>query len=378
MWSELLLNRKIPIAKPNFNKEEENAVKEVLKSGILAAGLRTKQFEKEFAEYIGVKHAVAVANGTIALDVALKVVNLGPGDEVITSAFSFIASGNCILFQNAKPVFADIDPRNFNIDSSDVAEKITTKTKALIPIHMFGQPANMDALKEIAEDKKLFLLEDAAQAHGAEYKGQKAGSIGDMGCFSFYATKNMTAGEGGMITTNDPKLAEKARLLINHGQSQKYHHDTLGYNYRMTELCAAIGSVQLKKLDHFNEKRRGNAALLNKEIRNFKGLTPPHVDKDVKPIFHQYVVRVEEEYPKGRDELADFLAEKGIGVSVHYPIPIYRQPLYQKIGYRVVKCPNTEDTCRRVLSLPVHPLVDRKDIKYMLGILKEVSEAKKN
>jgi perosamine synthetase len=368
------LNRKIPIAKPNFGKEEQTAVKEVLESGILASGPRTKQFEKEFAEYVGVKHAVAVANGTIALDAALKALKIDAGDEVITSAFSFIASGNCILFQNAKPVFADIDPRTFNIDPADVAEKITAKTKALIPVHMFGQPANMDALKEIAEDKGIALVEDAAQAHGAEYKGQKAGSIGAMGCFSFYATKNMTAGEGGMITTNDPKLAEKARLLINHGQSQKYHHDTLGYNYRITELCAAIGSAQLKKLDEFNTKRRDNAKLLTQGIRSFNGLTVPYVDKDVTPVFHQYVLRVEENYPKGRDELADSLAEKGIGVAVHYPIPIYRQPLYLKLGYNDTKCPNTEDACRRVLSLPVHPLVDRKDIEYILDVLEELSK----
>jgi len=190
------MNRKIPIANPNFGREEEEAVKEVLESGIIVQGPRTKSFEKEFAEYIGVEHAVAVTNGTIALDVTLKALNLGPGDEVITSAFSFIASGNCILFQRAKPVFADINPRTFNIDPTDVAEKITAKTKAIIPIHMFGQPTEMDALKEIAEDKGIALVEDAAQAHGAEYKGQKAGSIGDMACFSFYATKNMTAGEG--------------------------------------------------------------------------------------------------------------------------------------------------------------------------------------
>jgi perosamine synthetase len=372
------LNRKIPIAKPNFGKEEETAVKQVLESGILASGPRTKQFEKGFAEYIGVEHAVAVANGTIALDVALKALKIGPGDEVITSAFSFVASGNCILFQNAKPVFADIDPRTFNIDPSDVAEKITAKTKALIPIHMFGQPANMDALKEIAEDKGIALVEDAAQAHGAEYKGQKAGSIGEIGCFSFYATKNMTAGEGGMVTTNDPELAEKARLLISHGQSQKYHHDILGYNYRMTELCAAIGSVQLQKIDEFNRKRRDNAKLLTQGIRSFKGLTVPYIDEDVTPVFHQYVVRVEENYPLARDELANHLTEKGIGVAVHYPIPIYGQPLYQKLGYGGTRCPNTEDACRRVLSLPVHPLVDRKDIEYILDVLKDVSEAKKN
>ena len=367
------MTRKIPIAKPNFGKEEETAVKEVLESGILASGPKTKSFEKEFAEYIGVEHAVAVTNGTIALDVALKALKICPGDEVITSAFSFVSSGNCILFQNAKPVFADIDPKTFNIDPSDVAEKITSKTKALIPIHMFGQPAEMDALKEIAEDKGIALVEDAAQAHGAEYKGQKAGSIGDIACFSFYATKNMTSGEGGMITTNDRKLADKARLLINHGQSRKYHHDTLGYNYRMTELCAAIGSVQLKKLDGFNEKRIENAKLLSSGIRKFQGLTPPYVMNDVKHVFHQYVVRVEEDYRLERDVLADRLAERGVGVAVHYPIPIYRQQLYLELGYGETTCPNTEETCRRVLSLPVHPLVDIKDIEYILDVLEDVS-----
>ena len=367
------MNRKIPIAKPNFGKEEETAVKQVLESGILASGPRTKQFEKEFAEYIGVKHAVAVANGTIALDVALKALKIGAGDEVITSAFSFVSSGNCILFQSAKPVFADIDPRTFNIDPADVAEKITAKTKALIPIHMFGQPANMDALKEIAEDKGIALVEDAAQAHGAEYKGQKAGSIGDMGCFSFYATKNMTTGEGGMITTDDTKLARDARLLRNHGQSQKYRHDTLGYNYRMTEFSAAIGSIQLKKLDGFNEKRRENAKLLMQGIRKFHGLTSPYVMKDAKHVFHQYVVRVEDTYSINRDILADRLTQQGIGVAIHYPMPIYKQPLYQELGYRGTTCPLTEEVCSRVLSIPVHPLVNMNDIKYMIDILEDIS-----
>jgi perosamine synthetase len=367
------LNPKIPIAKPNFGKEEVIAVKEVLESGLLASGPRTKSFEKEFAEYIGVKHAVAVANGTIALDVALKLLNLSPGDEVITSAFSFIASGNCILFQRAKPVFADIDPRTYNIDPSDVADKITANTKALIPVHMFGQPAKMDALKEIAEDKGIALVEDAAQAHGAKYKGQKTGSLGKMGCFSFYATKNMTVGEGGMITTNDPKLAEKARLLINHGQSRKYHHDTLGYNYRITELCAAIGSVQLQKLDRFNDKRRENAKLLTQGICKLHGLSEPYVDNCVKHVFHQYVVRVEEGFPRDRDELVGYLNGKDIGVAVHYPLPIYRQPLYLKLGYKGTNCPNTEEACRRVLSLPVHPLVDKEDIEYVLKVIKDVS-----
>ena len=367
------LKRKIPIAKPSFSNEEVAAVKEVLESGIVASGPRTQTFEKEFAKYLGVDHAIAVTNGTVALDVSLKALELGPGDEVITSAFSFVASGNCILFQKSKPVFADINPKTFNIDPSDVAEKITAKTKAIIPVHMFGQPAKMTALKEIAQDKGIWLVEDAAQAHGAEYNEQKAGTIGNIGCFSFYATKNMTVGEGGMITTNNEKLAAKVRSLINHGQSRKYHHDTLGYNYRMTDLCAAIGLVQLKKLDGFNMKRRENAALLTNGISNIKGLTAPYVDKNVKHVFHQYAIRVEDNYELRRDELSGNLTKEGIGNAIHYPIPIYRQPLYLKLGYGELKCPNTEDACRKILSLPVHPMVSREDIEYMLAVLKDAS-----
>ena len=352
-----LLTRKIPIAKPSFDKEEEAAVKEVLESGIIASGPKTKLFEKEYAEYIGVKHAIAVTNGTVALDVALKALKIGPGDEVITSAFSFVASSNCILFQNAKPVFADIDPKTFNIDPSDVAEKITAKTKAVIPVHMFGQPAKMDALKEITDDKKIVLVEDAAQAHGAEYKGRKAGSIGAVGCFSFYATKNMTTGEGGMITTNYSKLANRARLLINHGQNEKYHHDILGYNYRLTDLSAAIGLIQLKKLGNFNEKRIKNAKQLSKGIRKIDGLIEPYVDSNVKHVFHQYVIKVEENYNLCRDKMVNYLTSNCIGNSIHYPIPIYKQILYKELGYKNIKCINTEDACKRVLSLTIHTQV---------------------
>ena len=222
------MKRTIPIAKPVLGREEVEAVRNVFESGILVQGGRTRLFEEEFAEYIGVEHAVAMANGTIALDTALKALRLGPDDEVVTSAFSFIASSNCVLYQGAKPVFADIDPRTFNIDPSDVAEKITAKTRAIIAVHLFGQPAEMDALKEVAEDHEIALVEDAAQAHGAEYKGWKVGGVGDIGCFSFYATKNMTTGEGGMITTNSNELERKARLLRNHGETGKYHHVILG------------------------------------------------------------------------------------------------------------------------------------------------------
>ena len=366
------MRRTIPIAKPVLGGEEVEAVRKVFESGILVQGGRTRLFEEEFAEYIGVEHAVATANGTVALDTALKALKVGPGDEVVTSAFSFVASSNCVLYQRAKPVFADIDPRTFNIDPFDVAEKITMKTKAIIVVHLFGQPAEMDALKEIAEDHEIALVEDAAQAHGAEYKGRKAGGLGDAGCFSFYATKNMTTGEGGMITTNTGELERKARLLRNHGETGKYHHAILGYNYRMSEITAAVGSVQLRKLDKLNERRRKNADLLTRGIEKISGLTAPYVKDNVRHVFHQYVVRVEDGYSMERNKLAEHLREREVDVAVHYPTPLYRQPLYRKLSYGKTVCPMTEDASKRVLSLPVHPSVTEEDTMYILDLLNEL------
>jgi perosamine synthetase len=363
------LKQTIPIAKPLLGKEELEAVREVFESGQLVQGQKVRLFEEEIAKYVGVKHAVAVSNGTAALDLALKALNVAPKDEVVTSAFSFVASANCVLYQGAKPVFADIDPKTFNIDPSDVAKKITARTKAIIPVHLFGQPAEMKELEEVAEEHKIALIEDAAQAHGAEYRGRKVGSIGIIGCFSFYPTKNMTTGEGGIITTNNKEVAEKVRLLRDHGQADKYHHVVLGYNYRMTEVSAAVGLIQLKKLDVFNERRRENAKALTEGIRRIKGLTPPYVAEGVKHVFNQFVVRVEEDYPLKRDKLAEQLKSMGVGVAVHYPLPIYKQPVYVELGYGKTDCPIAEDACKRVLSIPVHPAVTKKDIAYILSVL---------
>ena len=249
----------IPIAKPLIEEEEINAVIEVLKSGMLAHGKEVEAFEREFADYLGIKHSIAVANGTTALDVALKSLKIGPGDEVITTPFTFIASSNSILFQGAKPVFADIDPKTFNLDPNDVLEKINKKTRAIVVVHLYGQPADMKAFKEIAEDYNLYLIEDCAQAHGAEFEEQKVGTFGDIATFSFYPTKNMTTGEGGIVLTNDDELARRADLIRNHGQRKKYLHEELGYNLRMTNIAAAIGRVQLRKLDEWNSKRIENA-----------------------------------------------------------------------------------------------------------------------
>jgi len=365
------MNRMIPIAKPVLGKEELAAVKEVFESGILVQGEKTRLFETEFAKYIGVKHAIAVSNGTTALDVSLKSLGISYGDKILTPAFSFVASSNCALYQGATPVFADIEPKTFNIDPLDVERKITSNTKAIVCAHLFGQPAAMDELVEAAEKRGIVLVEDAAQSHGAEYKGKKVGSIGKVGCFSFYATKNMTTGEGGMITTNDGELAEKIRLLINHGQTERYRHVSLGYNYRITEICAAIGRVQLRKLEGFNRKRRENAKVLTAGVRKIRGLTPPHVAKEVKHVFYQYAIRVENEFPLGRDRLAEHLRKAGVGAAVHYPTPIYKQPLYQKLGYKETVCPNTEDVCAHILSLPVHPAVTKKELAYIIRVLKE-------
>ncbi len=363
--------RFIPIAKPIIEEDEIQAVIRVLKSGMLAQGEEVKLFEQEFAKYIGVKHAVAVANGTAALDLALKAIGIKEGDEVITTPFTFIATANAILFQGAKPIFADIDPKTYNLDPNDVLEKITSKTKAIIVVHLYGQPADMKAFKEIAEDHKLYLVEDAAQAHGAEFMGKKVGSWGDIAIFSFYPTKNITTGEGGMITTDNDKLARKARLLRDHGQTSKYVHEILGWNFRMTNIAAALGRVQLRKLDKFNSIRKRNAEKLTQSLSCIKGIITPYVDPRVKHVWHQYVIRIEENYPLSRDQLMNYLKESGIGTAIHYPIPIHHQPLYRKLGYPQDICPNAIDASKKVLSLPIHPLVSSEDIEYIANKIKE-------
>lgn len=361
----------IPIAKPLIGEEEINAVVDVLKSGMLASGKEVEAFEKEFADYLGAKHGIAVINGTAALDVALKALKIKSGDEVITTPFTFIASVNSILFQGARPVFADIDPKTYNLDPNDVLEKINEKTKAIVVVHLYGQPADMKAFKEIAEDHGLYLIEDCAQAHGAEFEGQKVGTFGDIAAFSFYPTKNITTGEGGMVVTSDEELAKRAKLIRNHGQAEKYLHVELGYNLRMTNIAAAIGRVQLKKLDKWNERRIENAKALTEGIREIDGLIPPYVDKRVKHVFHQYVIKVED-FPVERNELMEKLRERGIGTAVHYPIPVHHQPFYQKLGYPKDCCPNSIEAAKKVLSLPVHPAVGREEIAYITRTLKEI------
>ena len=364
---------RISIAKPILSKEEIKAVNKVLISNKIASGEIVKKFEENFAKYIGTKECVMVSNGTVSLDLALKVLDIKNGDEVLVPDFTFISTANCILFQNARPIFVDINEKTFNIDVEDLKEKITSKTKAVVGVHLFGQPFDIKEVKEICRDKKLFLIEDCAQAHGAEYKNKKVGSFGDLSCFSFYATKNMTTGEGGAITTNNKKLAKKLRLLINHGQTKKYQHSILGYNYRLTNIQAAMGLCQLKKLDKFNEKRIKNAHYLNKNIK-IEGLTKPYVKQNVKHVFHQYVVKLEENFGLRREEFCEYLRKNEIDCAIHYPSPIHKQPLYRNLGYsdKKVKCPVATEIAKKVLSLPVHPGLKKEDLEYMVKTINKL------
>jgi len=353
----------IPVARPVIGPDEVAAVSDVLMSGMLSQGEKVAEFEQKFATYCGTAHAVAVNNGTAALHAALLACDIGPGDEVIVPAFSFIATATAVSMCGAKPVFADVDEQTFNIRPDQVNERITPKTKAVIGVHLFGQPFDVNTVQEICEAHNLVLIEDAAQAHGAQYRGVKVGNFGKAGCFSFYATKNMITGEGGMVTTSDKLTADRLRLIVNHGQSEKYLHTVLGYNYRMTDISAAIGIVQLKKLDKFNLRRRKNAEYYTANL-TAKGLVKPVVSDNVSHVYHQYVVRLTEAFPLSRTAFMDYLKGKGIGSAVHYPIPIHRQPLYAPVA-EPDTCPVATRLADSVLSLPVHPSLDTKDLAFV-------------
>ena len=346
----------INMAKPQIGDEEKKAVMEVMDSGIIAQGPRVKAFEEAFAAMCGVKHAIATTSGTTALHTALLAHGIGKGDEVITSAFTFIASANSALYVGARPVFVDIDPATFNIDPALIEAAITPHTKAILPIHLYGLACDMDAIMAIAKKHNLVVVEDACQSHGAVYKDRKVGSFGT-GTFSLYPTKNMTSGEGGMITTNDPVIDEKCRVLRQHGMRKRYYHDELGYNFRMTDIAAAIGLEQLKKLGRFNEIRQANAGFLS---ANLKGVIVPVVPVGCKHVYHQYTIRV----PGGRrDALRTYLQEHGIGSEVYYPVPIHQQTFYVKdLGFNQ-SLPETERAAQEVLSLPVHPGLSAADLE---------------
>jgi dTDP-4-amino-4,6-dideoxygalactose transaminase len=287
---------------------------------------------------------------------------VGPGDEVITTPFTFIASANSILFTGAKPIFADVDEESYNINPHLIEEKITESTKALLPVHLYGYPCDMDAITHIAAEHGLAVIEDACQAHGAAIRGRKVGSYGT-GCFSFYPSKNMTTAEGGMITTDDDEIADRARLIRNHGQSQLYLHQTMGYNFRMTELQAALGLVQLQKLPEWNRVRIENASYLSQRLSN---LVTPKVSEGYVHVFHQYTVRV----GTHRDGALERLNQAGVGARVYYPLPVHQQPFYRQLGYDE-SLPVAERMSQEVLSLPVHPALTRDELD---KIVDEVSK----
>ncbi|RAP53102.1 MAG: aminotransferase DegT [Methanosphaera sp. rholeuAM270] len=359
----------INIAKPIISDEEIEAVTKVLKSGMLAQGPRVEEFQNKFAEYVESKHAIATSSGTTALHTAIVAAGIEAGDEVITTPFTFAATSNSILYSNAKPVYADINPKTFNLNPEKIEEKITDKTRAIIPVHLYGQPADMDPILEIAEKHDLKVIEDAAQAHGSTYKGKKIGSIGDFGCFSFYPTKNMTTGEGGMVTTNDDELAEKSGMVRAHGESKRYEQSLLGYNYRMTDIAASIGLVQLNHIDEFNRKRNENARYLSEGLSDVDGITTPEVDENVTHAFHQYTIRVS----KDRDSFRQFLTDNEIGTGVHYPIVLYKQPYYQNMGL-CGDCPEAELAASQVISLPVHPSLTCDELDTIIEVVKRGSE----
>lgn len=361
---------KVPIAKPIIGDEEIENVVEVLKSGMIAQGPKVEEFEKKFAQWVGAKYGIAVNSGTAALHVALLSCGIGEGDEVITTPFTFIASGNAIVYTGAKPVFADIDLKTYTINPDSIEGLITENTKAILPVQLYGQSADMEKINEIAKRHDLIVIEDAAQAHGATFKGNKVGSMGDMACFSFYPTKNMTTSEGGIITTDDEKLAENARMFRAHGASVRYHHDAIGYNFRMTDISAAIGLAQLDRIDEFNDVRNENASYLNDGLKDVDGVVTPYCADGSRHVYHQYTIRVE----KGnRDDWVNIINECGVGTGIHYPIPLYNQPIYKELGFGG-DCPNAELAADNVISLPVHPSLTKEDLDLVIEAVKTASD----
>lgn len=341
---------------------------EVLDSGQLTAGRCVREFEQAFSAYLGAAHGIATSSGTAALMVALEAAGIGPGAGVITSPLSFVATANAILHCGARPVFADIDPISYNLDTSAVADALarTPDVRAVLPVHLYGLPCQMDALMALAHKHDLVVLEDAAQAHGAAFQGRRVGTFGAAGAFSFYPSKNLTTGEGGMVVTDDPRLAERARMLVDVGQRSRYVYEVVGYNYRMTEVAGAIGAGQLLHLDERNARRRRNAAQLTAGLRDLEWLVLPQEPQGCYHVYHQYTVRAS----GVRDRLSRHLEAKGIDSRVYYPVPIHRSPLYQRLGYGRAGCPEAERAAEEVLSIPVHPALDDTDVARIIEAIR--------
>jgi len=350
----------IPIAKPFIGEEEKKLVLEVLESRMLAQGPKVAALEEAFQKVSGVKHAIATTSGTTALHTALLAHNIGPGDEVITTPFTFISSANSILFTGARPVFVDIEEDTFNIDPELIEAAITPKTKAILPVHLYGYVCDMDAIMAIAEKYNLIIVEDACQAVGATYNGKAAGSWGT-GTFSLYATKNVMSGEGGMITTDSDEIAEKCKLLRSHGMKVRYYHEELGYNYRMSDLHAAIGLAQMGRLENFTKSRRENAQFLTDNITS---VITPKVKPGYGHVWHQYTVRIDGD--RDRDSAIKKLNEAGIGTGIFYPVPVHKQGYMQEIVGEF-SLPISEKLAKQVVSLPVHPQVSQADLEKIVA-----------
>ncbi len=373
----------------DMTDDEINEVIKVMKSQMLTmlAGNVVKTFEKEFAEYFGVKHAIATNSGTAALHISVAALNIGPGDEVIVPAFTFIATASAILHHNAIPIFADIDNKTYNLEPNSVKEKITERTKAIIPVHLAGISADMDPIMKIAKERNLYVIEDACQSHGAKYKGKLVGTIGDLGCFSFYPSKNMTTGEGGMVVTNSDKLAEQCRLLRHHGEPSWYTYDRLGWNYRMDEIQGAIGRVQLKKLDKYIKIRNDNAKYLTNAVKGIKGIDPPFVPDYCEPAFNYWIGRI---HPEIIGLTKQQFVEKLPRSKVLYPRPLYETKLFQekiaypkgcpwscpfygkKIDYTKIQLPIVEKVSKEIFALDIHPKTPKETIDDYVKNLKKI------
>jgi len=357
----------IPTNAPQIGEEEIEAVVKVMKSSNLTHGLgagpMVKQFEESFARFAEAKHAIAVSSGTAALHLAVLVAGLQHGDEVILPSFTFVATAEAVVIGGAKPVFVDINPETYTISPKEVEKAITKKTKAIIPVDLYGLSADMQPIVEIANKYNLFIIEDAAQAHGATYKGKAAGTFANVACWSFYLSKNMTTGEGGMITTNDDEIAENLRFMRSHGEKEKYKTLMLGHNYRMPEMEAAIGCVQLKKLSRFLARRRENARDLTEKLQKAKSLQLPKEPKGYKHSWYLYTVRMKNVKKEQRDKFVNKLWKNGIGAGIYYVNPIHLMPYYTKFGKG--RLPETKKAANQVFSLPVHPSVTTRQIDFI-------------
>jgi dTDP-4-amino-4,6-dideoxygalactose transaminase len=358
----------IPINLPKIGEEEVQAVVKVLRSGMLTSGLgagpEVSAFEKKFADFAGAKHAIAVNTGTAALHAAVLAVGVKQGDEVILPSFTFVATAEAIVLAGAKPVFADIDPETYNLSLLAVEKAITKKTKAIMPVDLYGFSADMKPLKEIAAKNGLALVEDAAQAHGTTYEGKPAGAFADAACWSLYASKNMTTGEGGVVTTNDDQIAETLRMIRTHGEKAKYSSLMLGTNYRMSEIQAAIGNVQMQKLPTFIAKRRNNAQQLTKLLEKNNKLVLPFESKDMLHSWYLYTARLKDATEEERNFLVEALKKKGIRSEVYYINPVHHMPFYRET-FGSAKLPQTEKASKQVFSLPIHPGVTDEQARFI-------------